>query len=76
MILFGDFKQLPPATSRAPFIVLPSVYGSFDFRVLNQNRRVVSDDARRAEIEEFHAKQAEEARREKLKKTIAFFKAK
>ena len=54
LLLFGDFKQLPPATSRAPFIVSRAVYEKFDFRVLKQNRRVVSDDARRAQIEEFH----------------------
>ena len=30
----GDFKQLPPATSKPPFIVLPWVYEKFDFRVL------------------------------------------
>ena len=49
-----DFKQLPPATSKPPFIVLPSVYERFDFRVLRQNRRVVTDLARREEIETFH----------------------
>ena len=54
LLLFGDFKQLPPATSRAPFIVSRAVYEKFDFRVLKQNRRVVSDHARRAQIEEFH----------------------
>ena len=54
MILFGDFKQLPPATSKPPFIVLPSVFEGFDFRVLRQNRRVVNDPARKAEIYYFH----------------------
>ena len=54
LLLFGDFKQLPPATSRAPFIVLPRVYQTFGFRVLKQNRRVVTDSSRQAEIEEFH----------------------
>ena len=54
MILFGDFKQLPPATSRPPFIALPRVYDNFDFRVLRQNRRVVKDELRRSEIENFH----------------------
>ena len=34
---FGDFKQLPPATGKAPFIVLPRVH-EFQCRVLRQNR--------------------------------------
>ena len=37
LLLFGDFKQLPPATGKAPFIVLPRVH-EFQFRVLRQNR--------------------------------------
>ena len=53
LLLFGDLKQLPPATRKAPFIVLPLVQ-TFDFRVLRQNRRVVQDEARREEIENFH----------------------
>jgi hypothetical protein len=51
--LFGDMKQLPPATGKAPFVVLPLVQ-TFDFRVLRQNRRVVQDEARREESELFH----------------------
>ena len=39
---------------QAPFIILPLVHGAFDFRVLHQNRRVVTDESRRAEIECFH----------------------
>lgn len=50
----GDFKQLPPATSKAPFIISPSVYDVFDFRVLRENRRVVSDNERAAELDIFH----------------------
>ena len=37
LLLFGDFKQLPPATGKAPFIVMPLVH-TFQFRVLRQNR--------------------------------------
>ena len=54
VILFGDFKQLPPATSKPPFIALPRVYENFDFRVLRRNRRVVKDEQRRSEIENLH----------------------
>ena len=54
ILLFGDFKQLPPASSEAPFIILPSVYENFDFRVLRQNRRVVQEQGREAELENFH----------------------
>ena len=47
-------RQLPPATSRAPFITAPSVVGAFDFRVLRENRRVVSAAGRAEELEVFH----------------------
>ena len=50
----GDFKQLPPATSRAPFIVHPRVTAEFEFRCLRENRRVVSDESRRDELDQFH----------------------
>ena len=53
LLLFGDLKQLPPATSQAPFIVLPIVQ-TFDFRVLRENRRVVKDLHRQAELDAFH----------------------
>ena len=54
VLLFGDFKQLPPATSKPPFIVLKMIHETFDFRVLRQNRRVCSDATRATELEEFH----------------------
>ena len=47
-------KQLPPASSEAPWIVLPCVHETFDFRVLRQNRRVVQEQGREAELENFH----------------------
>ena len=52
--LFGDFKQLPPASSRAPFIRLPSFARDFEFRCLKENRRVVREFGREAEIQNFH----------------------
>ena len=54
LLLFGDFKQLPPASSQAPFIIIPSVVETFEFRVLRQNRRVVQQAGREAELENFH----------------------
>ena len=54
MVLFGDFKQLPPATSKGPFIIIPEVHLNFDYRCLTQNRRVVDVESRRMELEEFH----------------------
>ena len=53
MLLFGDMKQLPPASSQAPFVVLP-ILQSFDIRVLRQNRRVVKDARRQPELDLFH----------------------
>ena len=44
---------LPPATSKAPFVVM-DVVKRFDFRCLHENRRVVNDPAKRAKTEEFH----------------------
>ena len=57
MILSGDFKQLPPATSRPPFIAAdPAVLKQFRFRVLRENRRVTSseDPDRQRELDRFH----------------------
>ena len=54
VLLFGDFKQLPPATGRAPFIIHPRVVREFDFRSLRENRRVVQDESRRDELDLFH----------------------
>ena len=54
VLLFGDFKQLPPATDAAPFIVLPEMYNLFDFRVLRQNKRVSVEGARAEESDTFH----------------------
>ena len=51
----GDFKQLPPATTKQPFICRTSVYGTLDFRVLRENRRVCIDEARSRETEVFHS---------------------
>ena len=53
VLLFGDMKQLPPASSQAPFVVLP-ILQSFDIRVLRQNRRVVQDARRQPELDLFH----------------------
>ena len=54
VILFGDFKQLPPCSSQAPFVVIPAVVQTFDFRCLRENRRVVQQAGREQELEEFH----------------------
>ena len=51
LLLFGDYKQLPPASSQAPFIIIPSVVQTFEFRCLRQNRRVVQQAGREAELE-------------------------
>ena len=54
IILFGDFKPLPPATDAAPSIVLPEVYDNFEFRVLRQNKRIAFDSERAAELHAFN----------------------
>ena len=59
LIIFTDFKQLPPATGRPPFIAGDeAIRRKFEFRVLRQNRRVAAagegDAAKQAELDEFH----------------------
>ena len=59
MLIFVDFKQLPPATGRPPFIAGDgTIVKRFAFRVLRQNRRVApaddGDGAKQAELDEFH----------------------
>ena len=54
LILFGDFQQLPPASGRAPFFRLPSFARDFEFRCLEENRRVVQEPGREAETQNFH----------------------
>ena len=49
-----DFKQLPLASSEAPFIVLSCVRETFDFRCFRQNRRVVKAQGDEAELENLH----------------------
>ncbi len=50
--------QLPPCTSKPPFVCLRGVYEYFDFKVLRENRRVVKDSdgsaRRQEELEDFH----------------------
>ena len=58
MVLAVDFKQLPPATSRPPFIAGdPDVIKQFRFRVLRQNRRIATsqDPEKQEHLETFHA---------------------
>ena len=57
LILCGDYKQLPPATSRPPFIgVDEGVMRDFRFRVLRQNRRLAAaaDGTKQQQLDEFH----------------------
>ena len=58
IIVCVDLKQLPPATSRPPFLAMDMrVAEQFRFRVLRENRRIVqSDDAEtQAASDELHA---------------------
>ena len=57
VLLVGDYKQLPPATSQPPLIAADSaIVEKFRFRMLRQNRRLVSssDPAQQCRQEEFH----------------------
>ena len=57
LILCGDYKQLPPATSRPPFIgVDEGVMRDFRFRVLRQNRRLAAaaDGTKQQQLDESH----------------------
>ena len=56
-IICCDFKQLPPATSRPPFIAAdPAVLTTFSFRTLKQNRRLAvgSDPDHQCRLDAFH----------------------
>ena len=55
IIMFLDFKQLPPATNHPTFLITPEVRKSFRFMTLNENRRVVDGgDERADEINDYH----------------------
>ena len=57
LVICCDFKQLPPATSRPPFIAAnPGIMEKFRFRVLRQNRRIAtsSDPEKQRDLENFH----------------------
>jgi len=57
LILACDYKQLPPASDRPPFIAAdPQLLQTFDFRVLRQNRRLASgsDAQDQDKLERFH----------------------
>ena len=51
---FEAARQLPPATSKPPFIVFPNVISMFSFRCLHQDRRLVKGPAREASARAFH----------------------
>ena len=52
--VLSGVKIAEGSRGKAPFISIPRVYQNFDFRVLRQNRRIVSDESRRDELEDFH----------------------
>ena len=58
IILAGDYKQLPPATKRPPFIAAdPQLLERFEFRILYKNRRLATgtDPTDQARLERFHS---------------------
>ena len=58
IMLCCDYKQLPPATARPPFIATdPEFIAAFDFRVLRQNRRLApaSNPSEQVALDLFHA---------------------
>ena len=55
ILMFMDFKQLPPSTCRPVFIALPEIRKMFRFSTLRENRRVIDGGAeRQKQIEEYH----------------------
>ena len=55
LLIFMDVKQLPPATCRPVFLVLPEIRDLFRVAMLRENRRVVDGGAnRQQEIEHYH----------------------
>jgi hypothetical protein len=57
ILLACDYKQLPPATSRPPFIATDArVLTHFNFRVLRQNRRLSTDEdpVKQQALDDFH----------------------
>ena len=56
ILVFMDVKQLPPATCRPTFLVLPEIRANFRFAMLRENRRIVDGGVgRQQEIYNFHA---------------------
>jgi hypothetical protein len=55
IIMFLDFKQLPPATNEPTFLVRGDVRESFRFMTLNENRRVIDGGSERADdLNDYH----------------------
>ena len=75
-IICCDFKQLPPATSRPPFIASdPAVLATFDFRVLKENRRLAvgTDVSHQRSLEDVHTTMERIARGDANAATWCFF---